>query len=97
LSEALDNRNTQWQRLALALGWKSWDVGAKNEEHDLLKAEGGVRRKAEGKVKAAETRVANKKAEAERIANMSLAERSKYEEQKVLDKIARKIKRLENR
>ena len=97
ISEALDSRNSQWQRLALAIGYKSWAVGAKNEEHDLLKAEGKVRRKAEGKVKSKETRVANEKAERERIANMSPAERSKYEEQKVLDKIARKIKRLENR
>ena len=44
LSEALDNRNSQWQRLALALGWKSWDVGAKNEENDLLKAKGKAKR-----------------------------------------------------
>jgi hypothetical protein len=97
ISEALDARNSQWQRLALAIGYKAWAVGAKNEEHDLLKAEGKVRRKAEGKVKSAETRAANKETERERIANMSPAERSKYEEQKVLDKIARRIKRLENR
>jgi len=44
LAEALDNRNSQWQRLALALGWKSWDVGAKNEENDLLKAKGKAKR-----------------------------------------------------
>ena len=36
-AEALDDRNTKWQRIALALGWKTWDVGAKNEEHDLIK------------------------------------------------------------
>jgi hypothetical protein len=97
ISEALDSRNSQWQRLALAIGYKAWAVGAKNEEHDLLKAEGKVRRKAEGKVKAAETRAANKETERERIANMSPAERSKYEEQKVLDKINKKVKKLENR
>ena len=61
ISEALDSRNTQWQRLALAMGWKTWDVGAKNEEHDLLKVAGKKNRKAEGKVKAAKTRAANKK------------------------------------
>jgi chloramphenicol 3-O-phosphotransferase len=59
-SEALDSRNTAWQRIALALGWKTWDVGAKNEEHDLIKTEGKARRKEEGKAKAKETRAKNK-------------------------------------
>ena len=44
LSEALDNRNSHWQRIALAVGWKTWDVGAKNEEHDLLKSKGKSKR-----------------------------------------------------
>ena len=61
MSEALDSRNSQWQRLALAMGWKTWDVGAKNEEADLLKLAGKKKRKAEGKVKAAATRAKNKK------------------------------------
>ena len=61
ISEALDSRNTQWQRLALAMGWKTWDVGAKNEEHDLLKVAGKKKRKAQGKVKSAKTRATNKK------------------------------------
>jgi hypothetical protein len=37
LVEASDNRNATWQRIALALGWRTWDVGAKNEEEDLIK------------------------------------------------------------
>jgi hypothetical protein len=36
--EAFDSRNTAWQRTALALGWKDWTVGAKNEENELIKA-----------------------------------------------------------
>ena len=60
-SEALDSRNTEWQRIALALGWKTWDVGAKNEEHDLIKIEAKTQRKKEGKAKSASTRSANKK------------------------------------
>jgi shikimate kinase len=58
-SEALDSRNTAWQRIALALGWKTWDVGAKNEEHDLIEIEGKAKRKEEGKAKAKETRKSN--------------------------------------
>jgi len=57
--EALDSRNTTWQRIALALGWKTWDVGAKNEENDLIKTEAKAKRKEEGKVKAKETRKSN--------------------------------------
>ena len=55
-SEALDSRNTAWQRIALALGWKTWDVGAKNEEHDLINTEAKAKRKEEGAEKAKETR-----------------------------------------
>jgi hypothetical protein len=59
--EALDSRNTTWQRIALALGWKTWDVGAKNEENDLIKTEAKAKRKEEGKAKAKKTRSVNKK------------------------------------
>jgi hypothetical protein len=37
LVEATDSRNAKWQRIALALGWRTWDVGVKNEEEDELK------------------------------------------------------------
>ena len=59
--EATDNRNTTWQRIALAMGWKTWDVGAKNEEHDLIIQEAKEKRKEEGKKKAKKTREDNKK------------------------------------
>mgnify|MGYP003637338920 CR=1 FL=1 len=59
LTEALDTRNTAWQRLALTLGFRTWGVNAKNEEHDLIKAAGKVKRKEEGKIKAKETRKLN--------------------------------------
>ena len=59
ISEALDSRNTMWQRIALGMGWKTWDVGAKNEYHDLLKTQGKASRKAKGKEKAKETRANN--------------------------------------
>ena len=61
LTEALDYRNTVWQRVALALGWRTWDVGAENEEHELIKTEAKAKRKEEGKIKAKETRAKNKK------------------------------------
>ncbi len=49
LVEASDNRNATWQRIALALGWRTWDVGAKNEEEDLIKILAKARNKARKK------------------------------------------------
>ena len=37
--EMLDSRNTTFQRVALALGYRTWDVNVKNEERDLVKIE----------------------------------------------------------
>ena len=62
ISEALDERNTKYQRIALALGWRTWGVGAKNEEEDLIKDAAKAIRKEEGKLKAKETRKINRDA-----------------------------------
>ena len=59
IAEALDERNTSYQRIALALGWRTWDVNAKNEEHDLIKIEAKAARKEAGKEKAKKTRKEN--------------------------------------
>ena len=61
ITEAFDERNTAWQRIAVGLGWRTWDVNAKNEEHDLIKIEAKEERKVQGKIKAKETRETNKK------------------------------------
>ena len=50
------------QRIALALGWKTWDVGSENEENDLIKTTAKAKRKEEGRRKAKETRAKNKRA-----------------------------------
>ena len=60
ISEAFDKRNTAFQRMALALGWRTWDVNAKNEEFDLIKTEAKGARKEQGKIKAKETRRINR-------------------------------------
>ena len=69
MTEALDSRNTVWQQIALGLGWKSWNVGAANEEHDLIKTEAKAVKKIENAAKA-KTKRAEKKAkkETERVA-----------------------------
>ncbi len=65
ITEALDSRNTSYQRLALAAGWRQWDVNARVEEHDLIKTTAKERRKVEGKEKAKKTRRENKLKEIE--------------------------------
>ena len=77
VAEALDNRNSYLQRIALGLGWRTWNVGAKNEEFDLIKAEAKVVRKKEGREKAKVTRAKNKEKEKQRVSNLSPAEKLK--------------------
>lgn len=48
ITEAFDSRNTSYQRIALALGWRTWDVNVRNEEQDLIKNE-TKKRKADSK------------------------------------------------
>ena len=82
IAEAFDARNSKWQRLALALGYKSWTVGAKFEEEDLIKVGAKAVRKKEGIEKGKKTREENrrKKEEKERKlkANMSIDEYIEY-------------------
>jgi len=93
LTEALDSRNTKWQQIALGLGWKTWDVGAKNEEHDLIKMEAKAERKEQGKVKAKKTRERKKEAEILRVKNLSTKELAEEAKVKSDNKNKRKIER----
>ena len=60
ISEAMNAKHTAWQRVAMAAGWKTWDVGVKNEVNEEIKEEAKALRKEEGIIKAAETRERNK-------------------------------------
>ena len=78
IAEALDDRNTSYQRIALLLGWRTWDVNAKNEEQDVIKIIYKELRKIEGKEKARKTREENKRKKEEEIKQMTDAERAEY-------------------
>ena len=54
VAEAFDNRNSEMQRLALALGWRTWNVGADNEEFDLIKMETKQQKKEDKKAERAQ-------------------------------------------
>ncbi|MDA1363865.1 MAG: hypothetical protein O3A79_03895 [Candidatus Marinimicrobia bacterium] len=61
LVAAMNAQNETWQRIATALGWPSWSIGAETyPEHQGIKDTARLRRKEEGKKKAAETRKRNK-------------------------------------
>jgi hypothetical protein len=102
MSEMLDERNTIYQRLALALGFRSWDVNAKNEEDDLIKSEiketKAQRNKQKNKVKRAETakqKIINRRKAYESLDDRTqiyVANLNKNARKKFLDKIAKQLK-----
>jgi len=49
LVEMTDQRNSSLERIALALGWRTWDIGVPNEEEDQIKVEVKERKKQEEK------------------------------------------------
>ena len=63
VSEAFDARNKAWQRIALGLGWKTWDVGAKEENAEAIKEAAKKERREAGTKKAKETRAEKKASE----------------------------------
>jgi len=79
ITEALDSRNTAWQRIALALGWKTWNVGSKNEENDLIevriKSENKERKKEENKEKRKQKKLLEEMEEKDRRDRLSQDDR----------------------
>ena len=52
VKEALDSENQTWQRIALMLGWNTWDLGVENEDLNVLKNElKRLKKKNKGKTK----------------------------------------------
>jgi hypothetical protein len=78
IAEALDARNTSYQRLALGLGWRTWDVKAKKEEEELAKMAGKMIRRVEGKKKAAETRKLTQQKKLDELASLTPEEKKAY-------------------
>jgi hypothetical protein len=94
ISEAFDARNTAYQRIALGLGWKTWDVRAKDELGEAIRSEAKEKRKEEGKKKAAETRK-RKAAEKKAIEDaMTPAEKEAKKETKRKEKLAQQNKTI---
>ena len=98
---ALDARHQTWQRVAMAMGWNTWDVGVEPfPEHDLIKDQAKEKRKKEGiekRKKTQKTFNTYKKAIEGRMTDnlynyyksLSIKERNQY--------IKKEIERLKNR
>ena len=63
ISDSFNQEYETWQRVLLALGWSSWDLGLENHEHELIKTTAKDARRKAGYKKAAETRRKNREAE----------------------------------
>jgi hypothetical protein len=66
LVEMTDQRNSSLERIALALGWRTWDIGVPNEEEDQIKVEIKERKKQERKDKLKKEREEKKRLEEEK-------------------------------
>ena len=55
VKESLDSRNETWQRVALMLGWNTWDLGVENEDLNILKEELKKKKKRKKKRKSGTT------------------------------------------
>ena len=66
LTEMTDQRNSSLERIALALGWRTWDLGVPNEEEDQIKVEAKERKKQERKDKLKKEREEKKRLEEEK-------------------------------
>ena len=97
LSEVLDSRNTKIQRLALALGWKEWELNVKNEENEKIKVEAKAKRKAEGIEKGIASREEKRKADKKALMEMDPKERLEFRKKKALEKRERLLKKRKRR
>ena len=91
ISEAFDARNKAWQRIALALGWKTWDVGAIEENAEAIKEAAKKERKEAGAKKAKETRAEKKREKQEAYDKLTPLEKAKLKRAKAEEKRRKKM------
>jgi hypothetical protein len=86
ITEALDTRNTEYQRLMLLAGWKTWQIGAEIEEHKAIKTTAKATRKAEGIEKRKQKSAEKRKIEINAYQSMSNEEINTYIDWKTKNK-----------
>ncbi len=78
IGEALDQRNSAMQRMALAMGWKTWHVGAEDEEKDLIHTQIKTKNKEKKAEKKKAKKEKEKQAKIDSIANLPAAEKKAH-------------------
>ena len=61
IDNALDANNELWQRIALVLGWNTWDLGIKDPDIEVVKSEIKEEKKQESKKQAVQKAEEKKK------------------------------------
>ena len=89
IENALDSQNETWQRIALALGWSTWDLGITDPDiaqvKEDIKEEKAILRKQESERKKKEKEVQEQiEKEAKEKENIELQKKEKEEGKKVL-------------
>ena len=59
-SQIKEDEFKTWQRIMLALGWSTWSLGLKNQDHELIKVNAKDARNKERYKKSAATRKKNR-------------------------------------
>ena len=80
LDNAMDSNNEWWQRIALVMGWNTWDLGIKDPDIEAIKDELKEEKKEASKVKAKKKKEEKKKEQEE--ANKAVIEENKEKSKK---------------
>jgi hypothetical protein len=86
LDNAMDSNNEWWQRVALVLGWNTWDLGIKDPDIEAVKTEIKEEKKIEKKKKVEEKKIEKKKQVEEENKAKIEENKKKQKEEKKKDK-----------
>ena len=86
LDNAMDSNNEWWQRVALVLGWNTWDLGIKDPDIEAVKTEIKEEKKIEKKKKVEKKKIEKKKQVEEENKAKIEENKKKQEEEKKKDK-----------
>jgi len=97
LDNVLDSRNETWQRLALALGWNTWDLGIKDPDIEAIKDEIKEEKKEASKIKTKKKKEQKKKEKEEK--NKAVIEENKKKSKKdgICSAVSKGGKRCKNK
>ena len=81
LDNAMDSNNENWQRLALIMGWNTWDLGIKDTDLVSLKGDIKEKKKQEKKIESDKKKESKKESKKEEKEKENLQLQKKYEKE----------------